>query len=97
MNSAQKLNLNKSSSHKKQDSRKDAREHGREFLRSVLLYRKISRVEAEREEIIDLSCSAGTRICVNEACVPKQELMIRRSLCTRMLLSAPPCIDKIDL
>ena len=69
--------MNKFSSHKKQDSREDACEQGREFLRLVLLYRKMRRVEAGREEINELSSPAGTRICVNEACAPKPELMTR--------------------
>ena len=60
--SVQKLNLKTFSSTKEQDFWEDAISHGRKFLLSVLLYRKIRRMSSARQEFLDQDNSAGTRV-----------------------------------
>ena len=50
------------SSTKEQDFWGDAISHGRKFLLSVLLYRKIRRMSSARQEFFDQDNSAGTRV-----------------------------------
>ena len=59
------------SSLKKQDFRVDAVSHGREFLLSMLLCRKVQIMCSSGQESPDQSSSTGTREQENKASVPK--------------------------
>ena len=70
-NSVQKLALSTFSSLKKQDFRENTVSHGREFLLSMLLYRKIWKMSSSRQEFLVQSRSTGTRKLEKKASVPK--------------------------